>query len=86
MALYELRTYTLQVGALGTVVDLYKNEGWPALEKYQDKIVGYFTGVVGSGAEVLSSDNRVGCGAAAHAFGAVFVQIRDQCIKPLLFN
>ncbi len=48
MALYELRTYTLQVGALNDVVKLYNNEGWPALEKYQDKIVGYFTGDIGA--------------------------------------
>jgi hypothetical protein len=48
MALYELRTYTLYVGKLGEVTELYKTEGWPALEKYQDKIVGYFTGDIGA--------------------------------------
>jgi hypothetical protein len=48
MALYELRTYTLYVGKLGEVVELYDAEGWPALQKYQNKLVGYFTGDVGS--------------------------------------
>ena len=48
MALYELRTYTLYVGTLGEVMELYKTEGWPALQKYQDKIVGYFTGDIGA--------------------------------------
>ncbi len=48
MALYELRTYTLYVGKLGEATELYKAEGWPALQKYQDKIVGYFTGDIGA--------------------------------------
>ena len=33
MALYEMRTYTVQVGKLAEVVALYKDEGWPVLEK-----------------------------------------------------
>ncbi len=48
MALYELRTYTLYVGKLAQAVALYDAEGWPALRKYEDKLVGYFTGDVGS--------------------------------------
>ena len=48
MALYELRTYTLYVGKLAEAVELYNAEGWPALRNYQDKLVGYFTGDVGS--------------------------------------
>ena len=48
MALYELRTYTVYVGKFGEVTELYKAEGWPALEKYQDKIIGYFTGDIGA--------------------------------------
>lgn len=48
MALYELRTYTLYVGKLAEVTELYKTEGWPALQKYQDKVVGYFTGDIGA--------------------------------------
>jgi hypothetical protein len=48
MALYELRTYTLYVGKLGELIELYESEGWPAVQKYQDKLVGYFIGDVGS--------------------------------------
>ncbi len=48
MALYELRTYTLYAGKLGEVIELYQTEGWSALRKYQDKIVGYFTGDIGA--------------------------------------
>jgi hypothetical protein len=48
MALYELRTYDLQVGKLAHVKALYQAEGWPALEKYQNKIVGYFVSDVGT--------------------------------------
>ena len=31
MALYELRTYNVVVGKMQTVVELYRDEGWPAL-------------------------------------------------------
>ena len=49
MALYELRTYTLQVGKLSEAFQLYKELGWPALEvSYADKLVGYFTSDVGT--------------------------------------
>ena len=48
MALYELRTYTFHVGRLGEAVSLYHSEGWPALQKYEDKLVGYFTGDIGA--------------------------------------
>ncbi len=48
VALYELRTYTFHVGRLGEAVSLYHSEGWPALQKYGDKLVGYFTGDVGA--------------------------------------
>ena len=33
MALYELRTYTLRVGAMGEAVKLYQELGFPALKK-----------------------------------------------------
>lgn len=48
MALYELRTYSLYVGKLAEAVALYDSEGWPALQKYEDKLVGYFTGDIGA--------------------------------------
>lgn len=48
MAIYELRTYTAVVGKMAEVVNLYKTEGWPALEKHPKKTVGYFTGDIGA--------------------------------------
>ena len=33
MAIYEMRTYTLNVGAMGPAVKLYQEFGYPALEK-----------------------------------------------------
>ena len=47
MALYELRTYKIVVGKLPEVLELYKSEGWPALDPHKDKLVAYFVGVVG---------------------------------------
>ena len=47
MAIYELRTYTFQVGKLDQAKTLYIEKGWPALEKYQDKLVGYLVSDVG---------------------------------------
>ena len=45
MALYEMRTYTFQVGKLAEAVALYRDEGWPVLEKqgFAANLVGYFT-------------------------------------------
>lgn len=48
MAIYELRTYTFQVGKLAEAVELYKAEGWPALQKHPARLVGYFTGDIGA--------------------------------------
>ncbi len=48
MAIYEMRTYTLIVGKMADVVQLYKTEGWPALQKHPQKLVGYFTGDIGA--------------------------------------
>jgi len=44
MALYELRTYTLRVGAMAEAVKLYQELGFPALQKggQDKKLVGYF--------------------------------------------
>ena len=47
MAIYEMRTYTVTVGKMSEVVALYKNEGWPALARHPDRLVGYFTGDIG---------------------------------------
>ena len=48
MAIFELRTYTVIVGKMAEVVDLYKTQGWPALAKHPDRLVGYFTGDIGA--------------------------------------
>jgi hypothetical protein len=48
MAIYELRTYTAIVGKMGEITQLYKNEGWPALDKHPKRLVGYFTGDIGA--------------------------------------
>ena len=48
MAIYEMRSYTLIVGKMSDVVQLYKTEGWPALQKHPNKLVGYFTGDIGA--------------------------------------
>ena len=48
MAIYELRTYDITVGKMAEVVQLYKTEGWPALQKLPQRLVGYFTGDIGA--------------------------------------
>ena len=48
MAIFELRTYTVIVGKMAEVVELYKTQGWPALAKHPDRLVGYFTGDIGA--------------------------------------
>lgn len=49
MAIYEMRTYDLEVGHLGSVMTLYREKGWPALEAggFDSRLVGYFTSDVG---------------------------------------
>ena len=44
MAIYELRTYTLQVGKMAEAVKLYTEFGFSALHKggFDKKLVGYF--------------------------------------------
>src|SRR2546430_15257829 len=50
MALYELRTYTLRVGAMSEAVKLYQELGFPALQKggQDKKLVGYFQSDTGT--------------------------------------
>jgi hypothetical protein len=42
MPLYELRTYTLRVGAMAEAVKLYQEIGFPALQKgsHDKKLIG----------------------------------------------
>jgi hypothetical protein len=48
VAIYELRTYSVIVGKMAEVVELYKTQGWPALARHPEKLVGYFTGDIGA--------------------------------------
>jgi hypothetical protein len=50
MALCELRTYTLRVGAMGEVVKLYQELGFPALQKggHDKNLIGYFQSDTGT--------------------------------------
>ena len=50
MALYELRTYTLRVGAMAEAVKLYQELGFPALRKggHDKNLVGYFQADTGT--------------------------------------
>jgi len=50
MAIYEMRTYTLQVGAMGPAVKLYQEFGFPALHKggHDANLVGYFVADTGT--------------------------------------
>ena len=50
MALYELRTYTLRVGAMAEAVKLYQELGFPVLQKggHDRKLIGYFQSDTGT--------------------------------------
>ena len=48
MAIYELRTYDVVVGKMAEVISLYNTEGWPAVQRHPERLVGYFTGDVGA--------------------------------------
>ena len=50
MSLYELRTYTLRVGAMAEAVKLYQEFGFPALQRggQDKKLVGYFQADTGT--------------------------------------
>ncbi len=48
MAIYEMRTYSVIVGKMNDVIELYKTQGWPVLKNHPQKLVGYFTGDIGA--------------------------------------
>ena len=48
MAIFELRTYDVVVGKMADVTELYRTEGWAAIERHPKKLVGYFTGDIGA--------------------------------------
>jgi hypothetical protein len=49
LELYERRTYDVNVGQMSKVLDLYSNQGWPALEAggHSKFLVGYFVSDTG---------------------------------------
>ena len=55
MALYELRTYTLRVGAMAEAVKLYQEFGFPELQKggHDKKLVGFFQSDTGTMHQVV---------------------------------
>jgi hypothetical protein len=63
MALYELRTYTLRVGAMAKAVKLYQELGFPALGKEGDdkRLVGYFWAAQGRSIGCPSVEVLVRC-------------------------
>lgn len=48
MAIYELRTYDVVVGKMAEAIALYNTEGWPAIQRHPERLVGYFIGDVGA--------------------------------------
>ncbi len=48
MAIYEMRTYSVVVGKMSEVIELYKTLGWPAIARHPPRLCGYFTGDVGA--------------------------------------
>jgi hypothetical protein len=48
--IYEMRTYSVQVGKMADVIELYKTEGYPAIVAggFDKKLLGYFTGDIGA--------------------------------------
>lgn len=71
MMLYEQRTYHVLVGKMSELVALYTTEAWPLLEKYSNKLVGYFLGDVG-GMNQLVHIWKFEDDAARRAFWAAF--------------
>lgn len=50
MPVYEQRTYTLSVGKMRELMDLYRQTAWPLFQRkgYDSHLVGYFTVDVGT--------------------------------------
>jgi len=47
--IYEKRTYSVIVGKMPEVIQLYSSQGWPALQAggFDNKLIGYFTADTG---------------------------------------
>ncbi|MEZ5660637.1 MAG: NIPSNAP family protein [Burkholderiaceae bacterium] len=50
MAIFELRTYDIVVGKMGEITELYRAEGFPALQAggFDANLIAYFTGDIGA--------------------------------------
>ena len=90
MAIYELRTYNVIVGKMSELVDLYKTEGWAALQKHPKKLVGYFTGDIGALNQLIhvwkfddDADRRAFW---AGVFGDVAFMAFAKKIRPLMLS
>ena len=90
MAIYELRTYNVIVGKMSELVDLYKTEGWAALQKHPKKLVGYFTGDIGALNQLIhvwkfddDADRRAFW---AGVFGDVEFMAFAKKIRPLMLS
>lgn len=53
MAIYELRTYEVIPGKMAEVIELYRTEGWSAIQAHPQRLVGYFTGDIGALNELI---------------------------------
>lgn len=51
--IYDLRTYTLVDGRLGTYLDMYEKEGLPIQRRHLGDPVGYFTTKIGESDAVV---------------------------------
>jgi len=53
MAIYELRTYEVIPGKMAEVIELYRTEGWAAIQAHPQRLVGYFTRDIGALNELI---------------------------------
>lgn len=55
MAIYEKRSYSIIVGKMPDVIQLYSDVGWPALKAVgcSDYLVGYFTSDTGTLSQLI---------------------------------
>ena len=49
MAIYELRTYDIQVGKLQEYLDIFETRGYPVLSRYAEPVGFWYSGPLGTG-------------------------------------
>jgi hypothetical protein len=90
MTIYEKRTYSVAIGQMPAVFQLYEEEGWPIIEAsgLGKKVVGYFTSDTGEMNQLIyllrfeSDDDRREFWKRAYANQGVMAFIRK--LRPLL--